>query len=280
MSVYNPFSVLGIPDNTSIPEAKKAWKRLAQIHHPDKGGSHRVFTELKSAWDAIEDGFKVKAQSRTYDSSFGEYADLAKGFNKGFTKPAPKSSPPPKYPSTHVVKTGYTTKNYITLTVTPEQAKRGCFIPFKHLTHRMEYEVKPNSTAGIYERMITPQAMLGAGIPSHLITINLVVAAEEETKSAFEPKSDTVVTVKLMALALLVGGTITVENHLSQKIQVTVPPGSDPINALRVKGHGKGPAYDRGDLLVKLIPVYKAPSAFDASDKALVSDLVNTLFKS
>ncbi len=49
----NDYNTLGIPYGSSKDEIKKAFRRLAHIHHPDKGGSSQKFSEISSAYSRL-----------------------------------------------------------------------------------------------------------------------------------------------------------------------------------------------------------------------------------
>lgn len=49
------YQTLGISRNATKEEIKKAYHRLAHIHHPDKGGDPKKFIEIKKAYEAIVD---------------------------------------------------------------------------------------------------------------------------------------------------------------------------------------------------------------------------------
>jgi curved DNA-binding protein CbpA len=66
----NPFASLGVPNNCSIETAKAAYRKLAQQHHPDKGGAAETFKEISTAWDKIDNGFKVKEEKLDFESYF------------------------------------------------------------------------------------------------------------------------------------------------------------------------------------------------------------------
>lgn len=44
--------VLGLPDTATIDDIKTAWRKLATIHHPDKGGDGVKFDALRKAYVA------------------------------------------------------------------------------------------------------------------------------------------------------------------------------------------------------------------------------------
>ena len=58
------YTTLGVEKNASQHDIKKAYRKLAHIHHPDKGGDQAKFKDISVAYDTIGD-----AQKRTeYDN--------------------------------------------------------------------------------------------------------------------------------------------------------------------------------------------------------------------
>ena len=49
--MIDPFTILEIPVNSDETEIKRAYKRLARIHHPDKGGDPEKFKEISKAYE-------------------------------------------------------------------------------------------------------------------------------------------------------------------------------------------------------------------------------------
>jgi molecular chaperone DnaJ len=75
------YSVLGVPKGASADEIKKAYRKLAREHHPDKNPgdaeAEARFKEIQTAYDVLSDPEKRK----TYDS-FGS-TDGRRGFDPG-----------------------------------------------------------------------------------------------------------------------------------------------------------------------------------------------------
>ncbi len=49
------YATLGVPETASQDEIKRAYRKLAMQHHPDKGGDTNRFQEIQSAYDIIGD---------------------------------------------------------------------------------------------------------------------------------------------------------------------------------------------------------------------------------
>lgn len=62
-----PYEVLGVPTTASKEEIKRAYKKLAVQHHPDKGGDQETFKEVSKAYETLHDDEKRASYDR-----FGE----------------------------------------------------------------------------------------------------------------------------------------------------------------------------------------------------------------
>lgn len=51
----DPYETLGIPKNASDDEVKRAYRKLAMKHHPDKGGDPEQFKKVQGAYDILGD---------------------------------------------------------------------------------------------------------------------------------------------------------------------------------------------------------------------------------
>jgi len=56
----NPWRILGVNPKTTPEELKAAYRKLAAIHHPDRGGDKDKFAEIQEAYDLLSDPTKRK----------------------------------------------------------------------------------------------------------------------------------------------------------------------------------------------------------------------------
>jgi curved DNA-binding protein len=54
----NYYEILGVDENASQDDIKKAYKKLAMKYHPDRGGDNKKFQEISQAYDTLSDGQK------------------------------------------------------------------------------------------------------------------------------------------------------------------------------------------------------------------------------
>lgn len=75
------YSTLGVAKNATIDEIKKAYRKLASQHHPDKGGDTATFQKIQSAYETLSDPDK----KQQYDNpGFGNPNGMPNGFPGGF----------------------------------------------------------------------------------------------------------------------------------------------------------------------------------------------------
>ncbi len=51
----NYYEILGVPNLATAEEIKRAYRKLASQHHPDKGGNKDRFQEIQAAYDTLSD---------------------------------------------------------------------------------------------------------------------------------------------------------------------------------------------------------------------------------
>jgi len=75
------YSILGVPKSASQDEIKKAFRKLAHEHHPDKkGGNEGLFKEASEAYSVLSDD-KKRAEYDSFGSGFGSQGGQGGGFN-------------------------------------------------------------------------------------------------------------------------------------------------------------------------------------------------------
>lgn len=103
------YTTLGVDRTASADEIKRAYRKLASQHHPDRGGDTKRFQEIQAAYDVIGDADKRAAYDNPmpnfggpggpggFHFNFGtntEFQDLfrnifGQGFNHGQRRPQP-----------------------------------------------------------------------------------------------------------------------------------------------------------------------------------------------
>ncbi|KND51970.1 MAG: chaperone protein DnaJ [Parcubacteria bacterium C7867-001] len=76
----NYYDILGVEKKATQDDIKKAFRKLAQKHHPDKGGDEAVFKEITEAYSVLSDD-KRRREYDSYGQTFGGTGAGARGFD-------------------------------------------------------------------------------------------------------------------------------------------------------------------------------------------------------
>jgi molecular chaperone DnaJ len=75
----NYYDILGVEKKATQEEVKKAFRKLAQKHHPDKGGDEATFKEITEAYSTLSDE-KKRREYDSYGQTFNGGGPGAGGF--------------------------------------------------------------------------------------------------------------------------------------------------------------------------------------------------------
>jgi len=74
------YQTLGVSRDASPDDIKKAYRKLASIHHPDKGGDTATFQNIQTAYEVLSDPQKRQQYDNPQPQGFGQHP-----FSGGFT---------------------------------------------------------------------------------------------------------------------------------------------------------------------------------------------------
>jgi molecular chaperone DnaJ len=75
------YKTLGVEKGASFDEIKKAFRRLAHQHHPDKGGEEQKFKEVNEAYQVLSDEKKRAAYDTYGDAGAQGFGEQSTGFD-------------------------------------------------------------------------------------------------------------------------------------------------------------------------------------------------------
>lgn len=75
------YQILGVNQNATQDEIKKAYRKLAVEHHPDKGGDENKFKKISEAYDTIGDENKRSQYDNQKRNPFANMGGGGAGFN-------------------------------------------------------------------------------------------------------------------------------------------------------------------------------------------------------
>ena len=234
MDYYN---ILGIARNASPEEIKKAYRKLAMTHHPDRGGDHTQFANINSAYEVLSNSDKRDA----YDHP--QQANPFGGQQQG-------QNPFAGTPFEHHFQHGFgqqqqrqTPRNRdINVQADIELAEvltgKNLIIQYQLQTGKME-TVTVDVPAGAKHGDTIQYEGLGDNGHPRYPRGNLLVRIKVKKTKHWERDSDNLITKKdVNVFDLLLGCVILVTTLENKKLELKVPQGTNPGQTFNIPGYG------------------------------------------
>ncbi len=177
----NPYIELGLTHLASSDDAKQAFRRLAQQHHPDKGGDEAKFKSIKAAWEMIQAGWKPPALSEPpVRSSFSSHTKSSSAQSTTAKAPHYQTSRRIQNPKAKRRNIWSQTQYDVTLHVTDRQAAMGVHVPFECGEHTVSHWVAPGTWKSYATACnIYTDPVIGSQFPKMLDVVVTVIITPE-----------------------------------------------------------------------------------------------------
>lgn len=227
------YQTLGIDRTASSEDIKRAYRRMASQHHPDKGGDTQQFQAIQQAYDVLSD----PAQRQAYDNP---QPQMPPGFGTaGFN-----------FDDIFNV-FAHQRRNHVrmSLWISLEDVAQGGQRTISLATNQGHKTVEINIPAGIEDGDNVQYGGLGPGGVDLVINFRIKPHARW-IRDGDQVTTDLVVTV----WDLLLGTSCEVTDLYGTTVSVRVPANTQPDTILRVRGHGLRNKHSnrQGDLLLRL----------------------------
>jgi molecular chaperone DnaJ len=240
--MQNPYQILGVNRDATDDEIKRAYRKLASQHHPDRGGDTQRFQEIQVAYDTLTDPQRRVA----YDNP---------GFGGGFRADAPfdfqtifdifgtRFQHPQQQQQQRRQQARMSL--WITLADVASGGRRAISVGTQQGTHAMEIEIPQGINDGD-----TVQYPGGGPISGMDLIITYRIHPDARfSRNGLNLQAEHVVDI----WDLIAGGEARVRDILGNELDVSIPARTQPGTTVRLRGRGltdrKG---TQGDLLVRL----------------------------
>lgn len=254
------YSTLGVAKNASQDEIKKAFRKLASQHHPDKGGDTARFQEIQAAYDVLGD----EAKRQQYDNpapQFGGFQGFGAGgaqfnMNDIFSQMFGGGQPFGQQRRNHV-----RMSIWIQLADSARGGSKTVSVSTSQGTSTIEIEIPQGIEDGdnVQYSGIAPGGM------------DLVVQFRIHPDHRFQRQGPNLYTDRKVSVwTLILGGEIEIETILGATLALKVPPRTQPGTTMRVRAQGMRSKQGSGDLMVKLqaeIPQHISPELIAAIEQ-------------
>jgi DnaJ-class molecular chaperone len=244
------YTTLGVDRNSTPEEIKRAYRKLASQHHPDRGGDTATFQNIQTAYDVLGDENRRKAYD-TPTPTFGEFGggaffNVNDIFSQMFGQQAQRRS--------HV---------RMTVWVSLEEAVIGGSRTVNVATHAGSSTVKIEIPQGIEDG---DNVQYGGVAPG---SMDLVVGFRIHPNAEWRRNGlDLTTDVRVSIWDMILGADVPVRSIQGQNLEVRLPPNTQPGTTMRLRGHGITTRDGRsGDLMIRLqpeVPRNIAPEILDA----------------
>ena len=240
----NHYQTLGVDRNATPDEIKRAYRRLASQHHPDKGGDKNKFQEIEAAYRTLSDP-QLKAQHdnpNPFGGGFGpgmnsqsfNFESIFDIFGARFQHPQQQQRR-----AQHAI---------MTLWITLRDVAQGGNRSISVGTHQGNMAVEIEIPMGINDGDSVQYTGIGPG------GIDLVITYRIHPDPKWARQGLTLQTEHTISVwDLIIGCETPLKDILGNNLSLTVPPGTQPGTVLRLRGRGlRSRSSDIGDLLVKI----------------------------
>lgn len=222
------YQILGVPATASPEEIKKAYRKLAMQHHPDRGGDTEKFKEISEAYDNLSDENKKRQydnRNTTWNDPFENFSqqspyfqDFAEIFGDRF-KPPPQRNPDGIVDATISLSQAYTG---LDLNINVGYANEIINIP-AGVRDGTKIRIKGKGPARI------------KNIPPGDLIVRIKIDYPSDTA---RENDDLYIRLDINAFDAMIGTSIEFEHVSGKLLSLKVPPGVQQGAKLRVVGWG------------------------------------------
>jgi curved DNA-binding protein len=241
--VKDYYQILGVPKTAAADEIKRAYRRLASQHHPDKGGDKTKFQEIQEAYAILGDPDKrqiydnprPQTHFHTGPGSF-DFNDLFQMFGANFQRQQGSLA---------------RLTLWIDLLDVVRGGPRVVALQVGNTISNVEIDIPP----GIEDGDVIRYPGLAPGKQDLLITYRIKPNARYERQG-----KDIIVSHSVPLWDLILGAEIEIQDLSGGIVLLKVPPRTQPGSLLRLRGKGipsksfaGHSVKTAGDLLVRMV---------------------------
>ena len=221
------YQTLGVSRTASAEEIKRAYRRLASQHHPDKGGDKSRFQEIQEAYSVLGDD----QQRQQYDNPRPQNVHMGFG-PAGFDLDQIFSMFGTNFRASQQARVPRLTL-WISLKDVIEGGPRTVAVQLGERVSHLQIDIPQCIQDGDTVRYpgLAPEGM------------DLVINYRIRPDNGWQRDGQDLTTeITVSVYDLMLGGQVTVTDVRSRDLLLTIPPGTQPGTSLRMRGQGLPPS--------------------------------------
>lgn len=237
----NLYDTLGVRSDATADEIKRAYRRLASQHHPDKGGDKNRFQEIQAAYDILSDTNKRSSYDNPHPQfhNFGFQGQGPFDFQTIFDIFGTRFQQAQQPRASHARMT-----LWVTLQDVAQSTRKTVSVGTPQGTQIVEIDIP----AGINDGDTVQYPGIGPGGIDLLITYKIHPNPKWSRQG---PNLTTDQTVSVWDLIL--GAEVQVKDIIGNTLSLTIPPRTQPGTTFRLRGRGLAQRGTvPGDLFVRV----------------------------
>jgi DnaJ-class molecular chaperone len=274
------YQTLGVKKDATPDEIKKAFRKLASQHHPDKGGDTAKFQEIQAAYDVLGDQQKRAEYDNPQPQFNGNFGGgVPPGFEDVFSQMFGGGSPfgdifgRRQSPQTNRNKT-----LNIQASVSLEEAHSGKnLMATVKLPSGKEQLIDIKIPAGIQDGTTLRLAGMGDDTFPNIPRGDIHLTVRVEPHRIFQRQGDDlIINLEVDAVAAMIGKTYHIDTIDQKTLEIKVGPGTQPGQILAAHGYGMPNMNDNrftGRLLINV--VIKIPTNLTEGQKDILRNFYN-----
>ena len=275
------YQILGVDKNASQDDIKKAYRKLASKHHPDKGGDHTKFQEIQAAYSTLSDPQK-RAEYDNPQPQFSHHFGGFGGMDPNDIFAHIFGGGGPHFGAGFRQQPRRNRSINITVNVSLREVILGKEVLGSiKLPSGKEQALQLNIPTGVESGDAIKYQGLGDDSIEGLPKGDLIAQIQEIPDPKFQRHGSTLITEETISVFdAILGTNVLVTTPDDRSINITVPPGTQAGTTLSCAGYGVPykNSTNRGNLLVRI--AISVPTDLTNDDKAIIEKLKEKYAKS
>ena len=279
------YELLGISDKATSDEIKRAYRKLASQHHPDKGGDKVKFQEIQAAYDTLSDtqrrqqydmqrngfggGPGVQFHWHSSDMNHPDINEIFRNFGFG----GAGGDPFGPFRQRERRNKDLRVEIPLTLEETLEEQTKTISVQTTN-GERTTIEVK--IPRGVTHGTQIKYTGLGDNLFNTIPRGDLYVQFALQTPKNFQVRNiDLYTQIVVNCLTAIVGGILNVTGIDGREFELTLPPGTQPGTRFRIPNNGlyQMNSSERGHLYIEL--VINVPTDLTTDQLEVIKKFIN-----